>query len=254
MTKPPFLSIVIPAWNEEQCIWNSLDTVTAYLDKQEYAAEIVVVDDGSTDKTRAMIKSFIGEYEGQTPVRLIENDHFGKGYAVRTGVLDSHGKYVLFADADLATPVYEIGKMVGALEAGCDIAIGTRVGVGAERVDEPLLRRVMARGFNLLVRLLSGLHFHDTQAGFKGFRHEVAQDLFRQVRLYGAEAKEVTGSALTAFDVEVLYLASRAGHRIEEIPVKWKYGPTIAPRVSDSVRMFLDIVKIRWMAMQGLYD
>ena len=254
MTKAPFLSLVIPAWNEEETIWTSLEAIVAYLDKQEYASEVIVVDDGSTDRTRALVKSFIGEYVGQTPVRLIESDHRGKGYAVRTGILDSTGKYVLFTDADLATPVYEIGKMVGALETGCDVAIGTRVGIGAERVNQPFLRRLMGRTFNLLVRLISGLRFQDTQAGFKGFRREVAQDLFHRTLLYGADAKPLRGSALTAFDVEVLYLASHEGYRIEEVPVKWQYGPSRVNLLLDSVRMFVDVIKVRWMAMKGLYE
>jgi dolichyl-phosphate beta-glucosyltransferase len=254
MTEAPFLSLVLPAWNEEKAIWASLQAIIDYFDRQEYSAEVIVVDDGSTDRTRALVKSFIGERSGQTPVRLIENKHRGKGYAVRTGILDSAGKYVLFTDADLATPVYEIGKMVGALECGCEVAIGTRVGIGAERVNQPLLRRLMGRTFNLLVRLISGLHFQDTQAGFKGFHHEVAQDLFRRVLLYGADAKLVKGSALTAFDVEVLYLATQAGYRIEEVPVKWQYGPGRVNRLPESVRMLVDLIRIRWMAMKGLYE
>jgi glycosyltransferase involved in cell wall biosynthesis len=187
-------------------------------------------------------------------LRLIDNDHRGKGYTVRAGMLNGTGKYVLFTDADLATPISEIGKMIGALEAGADIAIGTREGIGASRQDEPFLRHLMGRVFNLLVRVVSGLQFQDTQCGFKGFRREVAHDLFSRVRLYGADAKTITGGAVTGFDVEVLYLALQTGYRIDEIPVRWQYGSEskVNPLV-DSVRMFKDVIQVRWNAVRGVY-
>jgi dolichyl-phosphate beta-glucosyltransferase len=251
----PFLSLVIPAWNERDRILDTVQTVVDYLAKQEYSAEVIVVDDGSTDGTASIVKSFIAGRTDAPAVRLIENDHRGKGYAVRTGMLAGQGKYILFTDADLATPIYEVGKMIGALEAGADVTIGTRQGIGSERLNEPVFRHLMGRIFNLLVRLISGLHFHDTQAGFKGFRREVAHDLFSRVQLYGAEAKQVRGCAVTAFDVEVLYLALQAGYRIEEIPVKWSFcGQGRIHPVTDAARMFADVVKVRWMAAKGLYE
>ena len=255
MTNPPFLSVVIPAYNEEKRLWDTLQVVVSYLSKQEYTSEVIVVDDGSIDGTRQVARSFINQHSGQPVVRLIENDHRGKGYAVRTGVLSGKGRYVLFTDADLATPITEVGKMVGALECGSDVAIGTREGVGAVRIDEPFYRHLMGRAFNLLVRLISGLRFHDTQCGFKGFRREVAHDLFSRVQLYGADAEQIKGGAVTGFDVEVLYLALQAGYRIEEIPVRWRYGATskVNPLV-DSTRMLLDVIKVRWMAVKGIYE
>ena len=174
---------------------------------------------------------------------------------MRTGVLEGRGKYILFADADLATPIYEVGKVIGSLEAGSDIAIGTREGIGAERLNEPFLHRLVGRAFNLLVQIISGVEFRDTQVGFKGFRREVAHDLFRRVRLYGADAKPIKGGAITAFDVEVLYLAMRAEYRIEEIPVRWEYGTRgKAKPLVGSVRRLADVVRIRRMANKGLYD
>jgi len=254
MMNPPFLSLVIPTYNEEKRISDTLKTVVAYLAKQEYTSKVIVVDDGSTDGTCELVKSFIAQHEGPPPVCLIENDHRGKGYTVRTGMLSGEGKYVLFTDADLATPICEVGKMIGSLEVGSDVAIGTREGIGAERVNEPLYRHLMGRVFNLLVRLISGLEFEDTQCGFKGFRREVAHDLFGRVQLYGAEARQIKGGAVTGFDVEVLYLARQAGYRIDEIPVKWEYGAEsrVNPLI-DSVRMFRDVVKVRWLAMKGAY-
>jgi glycosyltransferase involved in cell wall biosynthesis len=255
MNTPIFLSLVIPTYNEEKRIPTTLDIVTDYLAKQEYTSEVIVVDDGSTDDTRSVVRSFMAQREKDPVVRLIENDHRGKGYTVRTGMLSGEGKYILFTDADLATPISEVGKMIGSLQAGSDIAIGTREGIGAERLNEPFHRHLMGRIFNLLVRITSGLKFQDTQCGFKGFRREVARDLFGRVQLYGADAKQIAGGAVTGFDVEVLYLALQAKYRIEEIPVKWQYGAEskVNPLI-DSARMFADVLKVRWMAMKGVYE
>lgn len=255
MDNRPFLSVIIPAWNEQACLARSLETIVNYLHKQEYSAEVIVVDDGSTDATVDVARSFAAEHDGGLPLTVIENEHRGKGYAVRTGLLAGEGKYVLFTDADLSTPIYEVGKVIGALESGADIAIGTRQGIGAERVDEPVLRSLLRRLFNLLVRLISSLPYRDTQAGFKGFRREVAQDLFHRVKLYGEGAEEVRGRALTAFDVEVLYLALQAGYRIEEIPVRWKHDPQSRHvPLREAVRMLRDVIRVRWMAAHGTYD
>ena len=255
MTTQPFLSLVIPTYNEERRLTETLQTVAAYLSKQEYSSEVIVVDDGSTDGTRKVTRAFIAQHSQQPPIRLIENDHRGKGYTVRTGMLSGEGKYILFTDADLATPITEMGKMVGALEAGKDIAIGSREGIGAVRINEPFHRHLMGRIFNLLVRLLSGLAYQDTQCGFKGFRREVAHDLFSRVQLYGADAQRIKGGAVTGFDVEVLYLALRAGYSIEEIPVRWQYGAEskVNPLV-DSARMLRDVIRIWWMARKGIYN
>jgi dolichyl-phosphate beta-glucosyltransferase len=255
MTELPFLSVVIPAYNEGKRLRGTLETVVSYLGKQEYTSEVIVVDDGSTDNTREVARSFIEEHDQGPPVRLIENNHHGKGYTVRTGMLNGQGKYIIFTDADLATPISEVGKMIGALETGTDLAIGTREGIGAVRLNEPFHRHLMGRIFNLLVRLTSGLSFHDTQCGFKGFRREVAHDLFGRVRLYGADAKQIKGGAVTGFDVEVLYLALQSGYRIEEIPVRWEYGADskVNPLL-DSARMFRDVLKVRWMATRGVYE
>ena len=250
-----FLTLVIPAYNKEQQMPATLETIATYLCKQEYTAEVLVVDDGSSDRTCPVVQSYIDQRSTPPHMRLIESDHRGKGYAVRTGMLNATSKYILFTDADLATPISEVGKMIGSLEAGHDIAIGTREGIGASRKNEPYLRHLAGRAFNLLVRLLSGLDFQDTQCGFKGFRREVAHDLFRRVLLYGADAKPIRGRAITGFDVEVLYLAVQAGYRIDEIPVRWNYRVgRKATFMVDSTRMFADVLKVRWMAARGDYD
>jgi glycosyltransferase involved in cell wall biosynthesis len=249
------LTLVIPTWNEEEQLAGTLGSAVSYLSRQEYASEVIIVDDGSTDGTRDVARRFIEEHDGPPSISLIGNEHRGKGYTVRTGMLSGEGKYVVFTDADLATPIDEVGKMIGALECGSDIAIGTREGIGAQRFNEPFHRHLMGRTFNLMVRLISGLNYQDTQCGFKGFRREVARDLFSRVQLYGDDAKLLKGGAVTGFDVEVLYLAQQSGYRIEEIPVRWQYGAEskVNP-VADSTRMFLDVAKVRWMAAKGVYD
>jgi glycosyltransferase involved in cell wall biosynthesis len=250
-----FLTIIIPAYNKEEQMPSTLETVATYLSKQEYSAEILVVDDGSNDGTGEIVRSFIAEHDPPPAIKLIENDHRGKAYAVRTGMLNARAKYALFTDADLDTPISEVGKMIGSLEAGHDIAIGTREGIGAMRVNEPFLRHLAGRTFNLLVRLISGLNYQDTQCGFKGFRSEVAHDLFSRVRLYGADAKPLKGRAITGFDIEVLYLAVQSGYRIDEIPVKWRFRGGSKPHLlTDSIRMFRDLLRVRWMATRGVYD
>jgi glycosyltransferase involved in cell wall biosynthesis len=250
-----FLTVVIPAYNCERRMPATLETVATYLSKQEYTSEILVIDDGSIDGTCQAVRSFIDQHDEPPPVRLIENDHRGKGYAVRTGMLQADARYALFVDADLATPISEVGKMVGSLEAGHDIAIGSREGIGASRRNEPYFRHLVGRAFNLLVRAVSGLRFQDTQCGFKGFRREVAHDLFRRVQLYGAEAKPLKGRAITGFDVEVLYLAVQAGYRIDEIPVHWHYGTESTPYLLlDAVRLLTDVLKVRWMVARGVYE
>lgn len=250
-----FLTIVVPVYNRQDQILNTCEAITTYLRKQEYTAELLIVDDGSSDDTPQIARSFVERHSPPPMIRLIQIDHRGKGYAIRTGVLNAESKYVLFVDTGLTTPISEVGKMLGSLEAGYDIAIGTRQGIGSSRSNEPYLWHVIGRVFNLLVRLLSGLPFHDTQCGFKGFRREVAHDLFSRMQLYGENAKPLQGKAKTGFDVEVLYLAVQAGYRIDEIPVRWHYqAEARANLLTDPVRMLSDVLKVRWMAARGIYE
>jgi len=226
--------------------------VLDYLARQDYESEVIVVDDGSEDKTAAIVEEFQASHPN---LRLIRNDHRGKGYAVRTGVLAARGRYIVFSDADLATPIDELPKLLGPLREGYDIAIGSREGIGARRYGEPWYRHLMGRVFNLLVRFLVVGHYQDTQCGFKGFRREVGHDLFRRVRLYGEEAGPVKGGAVTAFDVEVLFLAHKRGYRVKEVPVEWHYGVnTKVNPLRDSIRMLKDILMVRWNEWRGLYE
>ncbi len=252
VTNLPLVSVVIPAFNEERRLPQTLARVHEYLAQQSYPAEILVVDDGSTDNTVRVVEAFAREHP---MVRLIKNNHRGKGYTVRTGMLAAHGHIVLFSDADLSTPIEDLEKLLPWFERGYDVVIGSREGAGAQRVQEPFYRHIMGRVFNFVVQLLTVRGIEDTQCGFKAFRDEVAQDVFSRMLLYGDDAKPVSGGMVTAFDVEVLFISAKSGYRIKEVPVRWRYGTeTKVNPLKDSWRNFRDVVKVRWNDMHGLYN
>ena len=249
----PWLSVVIPAYNEEERLPQTLARVDGYLATQPEPGEIIVVDDGSRDGTVRAVEAFA---QTHAAVRVIRNDHRGKGYAVRTGMLAARGRTVLFTDADLSAPIEDVAKLLPWFERGYDIVIGSRAGgtVDVHRLHAPLLRRVMGRVFNWVVRLLAVRGIQDTQCGFKAFRDRVAQDVFMHLQLYGDNAPRVTGGMMTAFDVEVLFVGRKRGYRIREVPVRWSYGPgTKIHLVRDSWRNFRDVVRVRWNDLRGRY-
>jgi glycosyltransferase involved in cell wall biosynthesis len=255
-----YLSIIIPAYNETHRLPTSLTAASDYLNAQPWPAELIVVDDGSTDETCAIIRDFISQsathsQQSKIQMHLISNDHRGKGYAVRTGMLAAQGQYILFTDADLATPITEVQRLLAYLEQGYDIAIGSREGLGAQRYGEPPFRHLMGRVFNSLVRAIVVGGFNDTQCGFKAFRHKAAHDLFGRLKIYGEETGTMRGPSVTAFDVEVLFLALWSGYRIKEVPVQWYYGThsKVNPLI-DSGRMLRDILRVRINAWRGMYD
>jgi len=212
---------------------------------------LIVVDDGSRDRTAEIAASFRAAHPN---VALIRNDHRGKGYAVRTGVLAARGHIVLFSDADLSTPIEELGVMLPWFERGYGIVIGSREGKGAKRIKEPFYRHIMGRVFNFIVRLLTVRGIDDTQCGFKLFRDDVARDVFARMKLYGESAKQVTDSMVTGFDVEVLFIGQKLGYRIKEVPVEWRYGnETKVNPLKDSWRNFRDVVLVRWNDVRGRY-
>ena len=247
-----YLSVVIPAYNEEQNIRQSLARVFDFFETKDYSFEVIVVDDGSEDKTVAVIEEFFGE---RPELRLIRNPHKGKGFAVRTGILSARGDFVLFSDADLATPIEEVDRLLMWLrEQDFDVAIASREGFGAKRVGEPWWRHFLGRGFNFLVRLLVLPGISDSQCGFKLFTKKAAKDIFEQLYVYGESAEEIGRPYLGAFDVEVLLLARRLGYKIKEVPVVWHYVKTsrLSP-LRDSLRMFWDVVKVRVNDLRGVY-
>lgn len=251
MNSGPHLSVVIPVYNEERCIAENLRGVLSYLSEQTYSSQVIVVDDGSRDTTAALVEQVA---QTEPTLKLIRNDHRGKAFAVRTGVLAAEGENVLFADADMATPIHQTAKLLSALENGYQVAIGSREGVGALRYNEPWMRHFMGRVFTLVVQVLVMGQHRDTQCGFKAFTRAAAQDIFNSVRLYGPSSPVLDAPAVTGFDVELLYLAHLKCYRVADIPVEWHYGPgsKVSP-LRDSWRNFRDVLRVRYNAFRGLY-
>ena len=245
------LSVVVPAYNEEQRLPGTLAKILAYLERQRYGAEVIVADDGSSDSTAALVEATAQQH---AMLRVLRLDHRGKGFAVRAGALAARGDFVLLCDADLAVPIEEWEQLHGRLTQGFDVAIGSREGLGARRHGEPRYRHLMGRVFNLIVKAIAVGGIQDTQCGFKALRSDVAADLFHRVQIYGADAPRVQGAAVTAYDVELLYLARRRGYRIAEVPVPWHYGTeTKVSPVRDSWRNLRDVLSVRWYALRGRY-
>ncbi len=228
------LSIVIPAFDEEKRLGPSLKEIRRYLAGQPFQAEIIVVDDGSTDQTSAVAREGLTGFPGFRLIRLETNR--GKGCAVRTGILASSGDIVLFTDADLATPIEELDKFLPGLDEGCDVVIGSRAIPGSDiRVRQARPRQAMGKFFNRLVRLFILKDFRDTQCGFKAFRRPAALNLFSRLETSGF-----------AFDVEILVLAGKLGYRVAEVPVVWRHSPPSRVRiVRSSWQMLKELWRIR---------
>jgi dolichyl-phosphate beta-glucosyltransferase len=243
------LSVVIPAYNEATNIrLGALDKVSRYLEKQSYAWDVTIVDDGSSDDTGKLLDVFTKNNKGFS---VMHNPHQGKAATVISGMMAARGDIVLFTDLDQATPISELAHVLPWFDQGLDVVIGSRTG----RMGAPLTRRIMARGFMILRGLILGLRgIVDTQCGFKAFRRPVAHDIFGRLKLYG-QRHIVSGSMVTAgFDIEVLFLAKKLGYKIKEVPVEWHYVETrrVNP-VVDSIQGLSDILKIRMNAWRGLY-
>jgi dolichyl-phosphate beta-glucosyltransferase len=237
---PPFLSIVIPAHNEETRLPRALGQVFAFLEKQTYTAEVVVVENGSRDRTLEVAQGFTRTFPG---LRVLCEDLPGKGRAVRRGVQEALGEYRFIADADLSMPVDQINRFLPPASS-CDIAIASREAVGAIRYHEPDFRHLTGRVYNFLIRSLVLPGLQDTQCGFKCFRAGVAQDIFPYQTLTG-----------WSFDVELLAIARRRSYTIVEIGIPWYYTPGSKVNIlHDSWRMFLDLLEIRRNIRRGAYD
>ena len=235
MERPPLLSLVIPAYNEGGRIGGTVARVCAYLDRQPYTWEVIVVIDGGGAGPADEARAAAG---GRANVHVLENDvNRGKGYSVRRGFAGARGERLVFIDADLSLPVEGLEPMMARLDQGADVVIGSREVPGAQVAgDPPRLRGVMGRIFNRVVQALALPGLADTQCGFKGFRAEAAR------RIFAAQTVDRFG-----FDVEVLYLARRLGYRIDEQPVVCVYhGGSSVNRLGDVVGMLRDVFLIRW--------
>ena len=243
MKPRPALSVVIPAYNEQTRLAPTIREIVTHFRSSGRSIELIVVDDGSCDGTSALVSTLAAEYEELRLIRLPTNR--GKGYAVRSGVVNSSGQHVLFADADGSTPIEDIARLEAAIRAGADIAIGSRALPSSEvKVQARLYRRLIGRLFHGCVTLLTVRGVRDTQCGFKLFRAPLAHELFSRARL-----------DRFTFDVEVLFMAQRFGHRIAEIPVNWVHKPgSRVNLVLDSLRMARDLLRIRLYALRGAYD
>lgn len=225
------ISIVIPAFNEEERLPLSLRKILDFFENRTETVEILVVDDGSTDNTVPIIHE---QFPDIQVIQLPKNT--GKGAAIRKGMLAAMGNYILFCDADLSTPIYEIEKLIPKLKDNYDISIGSRaLDPSLIKLHQPFYREFMGKTFNKIVQLFTFSGISDTQCGFKLFKKNVAHQLFSQSVINGF-----------SFDVEILYLAHKAKFKIAEVPVEWyNDAKTKVNPITDSTKMFFEILKIR---------
>jgi glycosyltransferase involved in cell wall biosynthesis len=237
----PYLSIVIPAHNEEHRLPPSLAKIDAYLAQQSYTYEVLVVENGSSDRTSEVTREFA---KSHPYVRLLEVQTRGKGLAVKAGMLEARGHYRFICDTDLSMPIEEIEKFLPPNYDGYEVMIGTREGKGARRIGEPEYRHVMGRILNWIVKLTAVPDFEDTQCGFKMFKGEVADDLF-QVQLMNG----------IGFDVELIFLAKKRGYRITDVPITWYYDPDSRMRLlQDSLHILVEIWQVHQNWREGRYE
>jgi len=240
--EPATYSIILPAYNESARIAGTLDKILAHAAQRGWSVEVIVVNDGSSDDTAAIVRAYASQH---AVLRLLENPgNRGKGFSVRNGMLHARGDILMFSDADLSSPIEEADKLFTAIARGADIAIGSRwVDRRLQIRRQPLHRRIFGRIFNLALRIILGLQYKDTQCGFKAFTRRSAQAIFplQKIERWG-------------FDPELLYLARKFGFTVSEVPVAWSHreGTRIHP-LRDGIRMFGELLRVRWYALKGSY-
>ena len=228
---PPFLSIVIPAYNEEQRLRLTLERITAFLGARDYSWEVVVADDGSVDATGSIVADFAATWP---QIRLLSLPHRGKGGAVKAGMLAAAGEYRFLCDADLSMSIDQVERFLPPQLPGVDIAIGSRRAPGSRGLGEPWGRRCTSYLYNRLIQWLLLPGIRDTQCGFKAFRGETAEELFRQQQIESF-----------AFDLEILYLGRRWGLTLREVAIVWEHRPGSKVRLRDGFGLLWDLLKIR---------
>lgn len=239
----PYLSIVIPVYNEETRIGHSLKKILSYLERKGYSYELIVVDDGSKDETFKVI-SRVAERDGH--IRVLRNkNNYGKGYAVRKGMLNAKGSYILFTDADLSTPIAELDEFLQATENECDVVIGSRKASGAQiEVHQSWLREFVGKGFTWLANIVVTKNISDATCGFKCFKKVVARTIFSKQKLYD-----------WSFDAEILFLAQKYGYQVKQMPVRWRNDPqTKFSMLRDILPCLWGLAKIKIAEWRGKYD
>jgi dolichyl-phosphate beta-glucosyltransferase len=239
----PFLSIVIPAYNEERRLVQSLAKIAAYLDAERLDAEVLVVDDGSKDRTAELAAGALSGRRG----RVVRNgENRGKGYSVRHGALEARGRFVLVCDADLSTPIEDHQKLARTIrDRDCDVVIGSRALPDSNvLVRQSWLRQSMGKSFNMIIRALTGLPWRDTQCGIKLMDRDRVKPLLEKMVVDGF-----------AFDVEILFLCAKFGLSVAEVPVTWRNAAgSKVSLLSDPLRMVADVLRLRWRFRRGLYN
>jgi dolichyl-phosphate beta-glucosyltransferase len=245
----PYLSVVIPAYNEEVNLKRGvLDSVYDYLKAKDFSWEVIVLDDGSSDRTASLVEKFSKTHKNFFVSR---EPHRGKGGTLIAGAERAKGNYVLFTDMDQSTPMDQFDKFIPQLKKGYDVAIGSRSG----RPGQSLIRKVMAYGFVILRTLILRLPFKDTQCGFKVYKNDAAKEIFGRVQIYRKKNALKGGSVTAGFDLEVLYIARKLRMKIIEIPVEWyEYGQRkeVNP-IADSIEGLRGMMMVRINALQGKY-
>ncbi len=236
----PFLSIVIPAHNEEKRLPPSLEKIDQFLSQQSYTAEVLIVENGSRDRTLDVARSYL---QRMPYLRVLREEARGKGLAVRRGMLEAAGQYRFICDADLSMPIEQVNRFIPPAQSDPEVVIGSREIAGSVRYNEPAYRHLIGRVFNTMVRWLALPGLQDTQCGFKCFRADAAAQVFERQTLTGM-----------SFDVEALFIARRLGYHIDEVAIDWYFDPDSRVRlVNDSLGMFFDLLTIRRNAREGQY-
>jgi dolichyl-phosphate beta-glucosyltransferase len=236
----PLLTLIIPAYNEERRLPRSLDQITEFVRQQSDPMEVIIVENGSSDRTTEIAE----DYASRHPFVRVLHSSKGKGAAVRVGMMEGKGKYLFICDSDLSMPITEVRKFLPPVSRDYDVAIASREGPGAHRYGEPAYRHLMGRVFNFIVRVLAVPGFQDTQCGFKSFRDDVGKEVFADLTMTG-----------WVFDVEALFIALRRGYHVTAVPIDWYFDADsrIEP-LRDTWRMFRDVLRIRVNGWRGVYD
>lgn len=235
------VTVVVPAYNEQERIAKTLYEIKDYLDKQSYSSDVLIIDDGSHDLTSEVVRVvdiYSEEMKEQSAGELVENvKNVGKGYSVAKGLLIAKGDVIVFTDADASTPIHEIDKLISEIQIGSDVVIGSRNLPESKIENRPALRSILSRVFNKISRAFGLVSVSDSQCGFKAYRREAARVIAHHQKTFGF-----------CFDVEHIYTATKLGYSVAEVPVSWRHddGSTLS-LLSDSLKMFIDLMKIKWI-------